>query len=88
MKSIFVLSGLSAALYLGGSIPVLFVALGVGQQLIPSNWKFDQQETYRGSALLFVDYPDSIARGDVLQFWADKYHIRELGARLKFIRAP
>jgi hypothetical protein len=48
----------------------------------------DQPESYRGLALLFVDYPASIARGDILQFWADKYHIRDLGARLKFIRTP
>jgi hypothetical protein len=48
----------------------------------------DQQAAYRGLALLFVDYPASIARGDILEFWADKDHIRDLAARLKFIRMP
>jgi hypothetical protein len=48
----------------------------------------DQQAAYRGLALLFVDYPTAIARGDVLRFWADKYHIRDLAARLTFVRTP
>lgn len=48
----------------------------------------DQLESYRGLALLFVDYPTTIARGNVLQFWADKVHIRDLAARLKFIQTP
>jgi TolB protein len=52
--------------------------------LFPSD---DQAASYRNLALLLVEYPHSVSPGLVLEFWADKYHIRALAATLSFFRA-
>jgi hypothetical protein len=71
-----------------GQQPTLEI-LQVDQQpaclLIPSS---DQAATYRRQAFLAVEYPDSQTSLRILQFWADKDHIRALAARLAFVRTP
>jgi TolB protein len=50
-------------------------------------WPSDDQATsYRGQALLLVEYPDSVRPRAILQFWADKNHMSALVATLSFVR--
>jgi TolB protein len=71
-----------------GRQPTLEI-LRVDQQpaclLLPSS---DQPASYRRQAFLAVEYPDSQTSPHILQFWADKDHIRALAGTLKFVRTP
>ncbi|MGC1376985.1 MAG: hypothetical protein WA821_12210 [Anaerolineales bacterium] len=70
-----------------GSRPTMEI-LRVDQQsacvIFPSD---DQPKDERGLALLIIDYPRSFNSG-FLQFWADKDHMQDFIASLKFVPQP